>query len=65
MSSAGDYHVKGEQCLHRAAETNDAEIARLCRELAADYFALAAADAPQPIVQQQEQVQPDVPDQDQ
>jgi hypothetical protein len=65
VSSASDYRAKGESCLSRAAETNDAETARLFRELAADYFALAANDSSQPVVQLQQQVQPEVPGQDQ
>ena len=65
MSSASEYRAKGESCLHRAAETNDAETARLLRALAADYFALAEGDASQPVVQLQQQMQPEVPDQEQ
>jgi hypothetical protein len=64
VSSASEYPAKGESCLHRAAETDDAETARLLRELAADYFALAVGDASQPVVQLQQQVQPEVPGQD-
>lgn len=57
--SASEYRTKGEICLRRALETADAETAKLLRELAADYFALAVDGGnSQPAVQQQQQIPP-------
>ena len=58
MSSANEYRAKGASCLSRAA--GDVETAKLFRELAADYFAIAAAAVNSiPAVQQQQQIQPE------
>jgi hypothetical protein len=59
MSSANEYRAQGESYLSRAAESTDPEIAKLFRELAADYFALAADGGnSQPAMQQQQQIPP-------
>jgi hypothetical protein len=62
MPSPEELRAKAREYLRLASESTESVAITLLRMLADDYFALA--NAPQPITQQQQQIQPKEPESD-
>jgi hypothetical protein len=61
MPSSEEFRAKAQGCLEAASTTTDIVTRTLLRMLADDYLALAQSDKPEPVVLQQQQIQPNEP----